>query len=72
MLVSFLIATTVQRSLVTAAVLHPSSVCLVAKVIQKHALLPIPALQSTCHLPKVSMARTTLGGVQYNVLYLVV
>ena len=55
-LVSFLVATIVQRSLVTAAVLHRSSVFLVAKVIPEHTLLPIPTFQSTCHFPNVSQA----------------
>ena len=52
MLVSFLVSAVLQPSLVTAAVLQRSSIFLVAKVILlaegDHALLPVPALQSTC------------------------
>ena len=51
MLVSFLVSAVLQPSLVTAAVLQRSSIFLVAKVILlaegDHALLPVPALQST-------------------------
>ena len=53
MLVSFLVSAVLQPSLVTAAVLQRSSIFLVAKVVLlaggDHALLPVPALQSTCH-----------------------
>ena len=52
-LVSFLVSAVLRPSLVTAAVLQCSSIFLVAEVILlaggDHALLPVPALQSTCH-----------------------